>query len=425
MLGVQRQEGTALWQVETVYTDGSLRKRHAPMPVQARKVILAAGTLGSTEILLRSRSPRLHLSARLGERFSCNGDNLVALHAGPRAVHGTDEEFRPLAERHVGPTITGIIELDGALVEEFAVPAALKRLFDEVVTSAHLLQGLTSWPMRPWSQRGRDSMAVDPEAMENTLLVGLIGHDESAGRIVLNPVASSADDQHAEGRVHVEWEDVRASPLMDYSWRQADAAFRRGGEGASVLPNPLWRPVPASLDPLLQGKRGPMLTVHPLGGCAMAESADQGVVNHLGEVFDPASGGVHDGLVVLDGSILPASLGVNPSLTIATITRRCARKLAGQWGWRRPEALPLRVPAARPVFRAPADCTPRQPVRTEAEIVERLAGPAGPWWVELTVCYESVALADLTASSRRELRVVPTRSFLRVYAGGSAVHCPS
>ncbi|MDB5955644.1 GMC family oxidoreductase N-terminal domain-containing protein [Ramlibacter sp.] len=423
VLRVERACDTDSWLVETVYTDGSLRKRHAPMPLRARKVILAAGTLGSTEILLRSRSPQLRLSTRLGERFSCNGDNLVALHAGPRAVHCSDEEFRPFGERRVGPTITGIVELDGALVEEFAVPASLKRLFDEMVTSAHLLQGLTTWPVRPWAKRGRDSMAVDPDAMENTLLVGLIGHDESAGRIVLNPVTSGADDQHAEGRVHVEWPDVRASPLMDHAWRQADAAFRRGGEGASVLPNPVWRPVPASLDPLLQGKGGPVLTVHPLGGCAMAESADEGVVNHLGEVFDPQGGGVHEGLVVLDGSILPGSLGVNPALTIATIARRSARRLAAQWGWQRPATVSLRAVPPRPMFRAPADCTPRRPVRTEAEIVERLAGPAGPWWVEMTVCYEPVAIADLTASSTRELRVDPARSFLRVYAGGPAAHC--
>ena len=60
--------------------------RHPPLdqdagprlrPVRARHVVLAAGTLGSTEILMRSRARGLRVSAQLGTRFSGNGDMIV------------------------------------------------------------------------------------------------------------------------------------------------------------------------------------------------------------------------------------------------------------------------------------------------------------------------------------------------------------
>ena len=59
-----------------------------------------------------------------------------------------------------------------------------------------------------------------------------------------------------------------------------------------------------------------MLGVHPLGGCRMARSRAAGVVNERGEVFG------YPGLYVVDGSIMPSAIGVNPSLTIAAIAEK-------------------------------------------------------------------------------------------------------
>ena len=55
------------------------------------------------------------------------------------------------------------------------------------------------------------------------------------------------------------------------------------------------------------------LTAHILGGCPMGANAQEGVVDKHGRVFG------HDGLYVVDGSIIPANLGVNPSLTITAL----------------------------------------------------------------------------------------------------------
>jgi hypothetical protein len=60
---------------------------------------------------------------------------------------------------------------------------------------------------------------------------------------------------------------------------------------------------------------------HPLGGCRMAESKAEGVVDHRNEVFD------HEGLFCIDSSAIPTSLGVNPSLTISAVSERAVAQL--------------------------------------------------------------------------------------------------
>jgi cholesterol oxidase len=61
-----------------------------------------------------------------------------------------------------------------------------------------------------------------------------------------------------------------------------------------------------------------LITVHALGGCAMAERPDAGVVNEWGETHG------HPGLYIADGSVLPGPVGPNPSLTIAALADRFA-----------------------------------------------------------------------------------------------------
>ena len=74
-------------------------------------------------------------------------------------------------------------------------------------------------------------------------------------------------------------------------------------------------------------------SAHPLGGCRMAKSVAEGVVDHFGRVFDKTKTGplpFYEGLYIADASIIPTALGVNPSLTISALSFRVVDKLIEQ-----------------------------------------------------------------------------------------------
>src|SRR5262249_41610098 len=86
--------------------------------------------------------------------------------------------------------------------------------------------------------------------------------------------------------------------------------------------------------------------VHNLGGCVMADSPADGVVNGWGESF------AYPGLFVADGSILPRATGANPSATIAAVAERNVERFVrthlGPPNWRAPER-DLAPPIAEPL----------------------------------------------------------------------------
>lgn len=420
-----------LWELMVVHTDEALRRRNSPLRITAGQVILAAGTFGSPEILMRSESFGLRFSPRLGQQFSCNGDNILAVQNTGQVVDTVASEDQPLEDRCIGPTITGVIRMPAAatgpgfLIEEFAVPAALRRVFNEVVTTSSLLQRLTDQDCddHKADDTGLDDFAVDPAAMDQVLLLGLIGHDEGNGQLRLPDPVRMDDSRAVEGRVRIDWPDARKSRLIDDALGRAEHLIGQRMPGSTVLPNPLWRMLPAQLDFVFHSERGPLLTVHPLGGCPIGPNSQQGVVDEFGRVFDFGSrsgpGGTHPGLLVLDGSILPASLGVNPALTIAAIAQRAARRLAADSQWSDAQPL-LRSPGSRPRLRRQESCTPPKPADTTVELIERLNGQVqigqAAYVAELTLQYLPYALRDLSTHMGRTLTVQGPLSMLRLYS---------
>ena len=76
-------------------------------------------------------------------------------------------------------------------------------------------------------------------------------------------------------------------------------------------------------------------TAHPLGGCGMGLERNDGVVDHKSRVFDGCGDGstaTHAGLYVIDGSIVPRSLGVNPLLTITALSERAMMHMGADLG---------------------------------------------------------------------------------------------
>lgn len=458
----------ASWVVRVVHTDPILQARQgAPVKLTAKRVILAAGALGSPEILLRSRKDTVAFSPALGAGISCNGDNIAAIRGLSTMTRGCADEDQALDERKIGPTITAGIQFPVLsdketiarkapaarpfLLQEFSVPGPLKRLFEEIVTTADTLARIPDGDDSMHATSDLDPLAVDPDAMDRTLLVGMIGHDDARGSLQLAVPEGSISDMPKMGAVRIDWPDARRGRELSLAHEHVRRVVEDEAPGSpdehgtnraprhrKLVANPMWRLLPPGLDNLVSQPLGPVLTVHPLGGCRIGplnptEDGERGgVVDEHGVVHDAGHRSGNDqwqgSLYVLDGSIVPLSLGVNPALTITALALHGMAHLRSTWDDLVKPAARLEAPVFQSTDRTSPDavltspCT-LQPVpsvrRTEVEIVERLCGPATvsgqKLVVELTLHFRPTSVADLVAKSRPAVEVDGSQSRLRLY----------
>lgn len=297
---------------------------HDELFVSADRVVLGAGSLGSTEILLRSGQRGLALSERLGARFTGNGDVLAFAYNADVPIDGLGAgDDDPDPDHPVGPCITGIVDLRGRpgldrdmVVEEGSLPGLMGQLAAWALPVGAKIAGRdTDGGVGDWlAERARilgSKLGIGRGAVRHTQTFLVMSHDDGEGRLEL-----AGDD------LRVRWPDYADQPIF----REVDATLERASAalGATYVRNP------ASTD--LLGER--LVTVHPLGGCPMAHGAETGVVDHAGRVFAGSAGtAVHEGLYVLDGAIVPRPLGVNPLLTIAALAERACELMAADAGW--------------------------------------------------------------------------------------------
>jgi len=274
-------------------------------------VVLAAGTLGSTEILLRSRDHGLAVSDRLGRGFSANGD-IIAFGYGARLPVNAIGVGHPAKVEglDVGACVSGQIEIvdehdlaRSLTIQEGVMPSALAPLLPALfIPNGRLLGALKSLIAGVYK---------GPFASLQTFFA--VSHDTASGRLVLE------DD-----RLTLSWPGARDEPV----YARLDAALEAlvGHAGGSYVKNPLAG--------TMMGQQP--ATAHPLGGCGMGRERSCGVIDHKCRVFDAGAAGgsadVHDGLYVIDGSVMPRSLGVNPLLTIAALAERAMLHLAADCG---------------------------------------------------------------------------------------------
>jgi cholesterol oxidase len=322
--------------------------------VSADIVVLAAGALGSTEILLRSKQAGLGLSDRVGQGFSGNGDVLAFAYNADQKINGIGfGSHSPAGREPVGPCIAGVIDLRdeptldaGMVIEEGSIPGGVGSFMPGLLLAA---AGLSSRDTDPGLRdeiaekaREAESLLLGPRhgAVHNTQTFLVMTHDEGKGELRLE------DD-----RLRVHWPGVGKEAIfaaVDKRLEEASAAL-----GATYVRDPLWTKL---LDNAL-------ITVHPLGGCPMGADAERGAVDHKGRVFSGTTGAaVHDGLFVADGSIVPRPLGVNPLFTISALAERCCALIARDRGWSIDYSLPSTPPPEPP------------PATVGIEFTERMSG---------------------------------------------------
>ena len=325
---VVRDAATQQWRVRYQLVGLGRESYDAPdLAVSADIVILSAGTLGSTPILLRSRDAGLPVSAQLGQHFTGNGDVLAFAYNTDVPINGIGWGAHKSGEiAPVGPTITGLIDhrdtpdvKDGFVIEEGSLAGPVGLAMMGVLGIAAPAEGVKV--PEPASRAGSldadarivESLLRGPYhgAMNHTQTYLVMAHDDDGGQILVE-----------RGRPRIRWPDAGKQPIY--------ATIEKTLEAATVALGGDYVRDPISTRLLGDG----LVTVHPLGGCAMADAAESGVVDQAGRVFSGAAGtAVHPGLYVMDGAVVPLSLGVNPLLTISALAERNCAQLAAAHGW--------------------------------------------------------------------------------------------
>lgn len=280
------------------YDDLNGRTRQ-PGSEEAAIVVVAAGSLGSTELLLRCRDEfgsLPNISDRLGKGWSSNGDFLTpAFHLG-RDVDPSK-----------GPTIASAIDFqDGSQngkvfwIEDGGLPNIFANYIKEKTKDPNISFKL---------KLALEAMQVflrENEPFKNIMPWFAQGVDASNGvlRLAAGPGGTST--------LTLDWDVSQSRAVINEIVRMHQLLAAKTG-GLAIVP-PTW------------SLFGDLVTPHPLGGCGMGSSALTGVVDHRGEVFG------HPKLYVVDGAIVPRAIGVNPSRTIAALAERIAERMIADHG---------------------------------------------------------------------------------------------
>jgi len=262
--------------------------------VTGRLVILAAGSINSTELLLRCRDEFQtlpQLSGFLGCNWSSNGDFLTPAFYFDRSV-------RPSR----GPTITCYIDFLGDrnlngqhfIVEDGGFPDIAKNFMESQAAKegGALRNRLLLETFR--------HVLRQPSLMDSVMPWFGMGRDAADGILSLRRRFVFFGSRY----LHLNWDIRKSEETIEaiIAMHRKFSTLTRGGPFV----------------PLTWTLSKDLITPHPLGGCNMGSSPANGVVDHRGEVFG------YRNLFVADGSIVPEAVGANPSKTIAALAERIA-----------------------------------------------------------------------------------------------------
>jgi cholesterol oxidase len=304
-VGADDPDGDGSQGYRVKYRELTQNKREA---ILASRVVVSAGSLGSTELLLRCKRRTLPgISPRLGQQFSGNGDFLAFVVEG----FSGNPNYGPTITQRTDYNLFQNFASERAFILEDASYAAFLAWFVEGLRPrwmwfrpvAHLVRRLITSLISGKSPGTigfafADLLSKSTSSQSAVLLC--MGVDSSNGVMDLDP--------NGQLRIHWPWRENRR--LYD-GVLEAGEEFKRlaGAKVFSALPTWDW--------PLRNN-----ITVHPLGGCALADSPAGGVTSadpvNFGEIFG------YKGLYVADGAILPTASGSNPIATICALSERVA-----------------------------------------------------------------------------------------------------
>ena len=292
----QRPDG--VWEVRTARTGRTLRTKRRTFT--ATHVVLAAGTWGTQKLLFKMRDngklPKL--SDRLGVLTRTNSESIVGagrLQVKPdlNLTHGVaiTSSIHPTSDTHIEPV-------------RYGKGSNAMGLLQTLMTDGAGPQG-TDVPR--WKQLLRDA-GEDPRGM-----LRMLNARHWSERTVIALVMQHLDNS-----------------ITTFTRRNRLGIRRMTSKQGHGEPNPTWIPVgnevtrriAKKIDGVAGGTWGELfnipLTAHFLGGAAIGDSAEHGVIDPYQRVYGYPS------LHVMDGAAISANLGVNPSLSITAQAERAA-----------------------------------------------------------------------------------------------------
>lgn len=290
------------YQVEAINPLNPERKYR---PLKARRVVLAAGVLGTLELLFRCRDEHRslpELSPRLGENVRTNSEAVVGvlssrrdedLSQGPTiSSHFYAGEHTHITQNRFPRGFSFMKWYNGPLVDdERPLRRALKGLWAFL---RHPLQATASWRARNWYKR--ISALTVMQHLDNRLTFRW-------GRGPFTLFRKGLQSRPVAGQ--------RAPTYLPV----ANQAARLFAQASGGLPG----------NSLLESLLDMSVTAHILGGCAIGKDRESGVIDVNQEVFG------YPGLYVVDGSALPANIGVNPALTITALAERAMSRIPDKY----------------------------------------------------------------------------------------------
>jgi cholesterol oxidase len=281
------------------------------------KLILAAGSFGSTYLLLRNIGAFKEINRQaLGSRFSGNGDLLTLAW---RSIQSQSEARVPRTiDASHGPVITSSIRVGDALdgdtgrgfyVQDAAYPEFVNWMIQLAVAPHGIPRALkfaANWVALRLGLRGDGDLSAeiselfgDCSPSTNSVPMLGMGRDIPNGQMSLDK----------NGDLALSW---KLDPQREF--------FKRMRTTMAEMASGMDAEFKDAFSLLLSR----VVTVHPLGGCPMSIDPRHGVVDEGGQVHG------YPGLYVADGSVMPGPVGANPSLTIAAVADLFAKRMLGQ-----------------------------------------------------------------------------------------------
>ena len=288
--------------------------------VDCRNLILSAGVVGSTTIMKKTETiTGLEFSSMLGRNISLNSGNIGGLYNTPVEVNNIGKPVKKSKDSKklgIGPTITRIIKVRDEkgylkhVIEDASMPSCLSFIAPFWFSAAAI--NMFHWdilhPKNILAMLLDYSFLSDLRATKKTQILLSVGHDLSKGQmdfIVKN-------DDYLNAYIDLKWSGIKDQK----SYYDQKKSIKFLAESASSF----------CIDSRAVGNKP--ISVHILGGCAMGDNIKLGVVDHMGRVFSPESkNAVYNGLYILDGSIIPKSVGINPLMTISALAERSVDKI--------------------------------------------------------------------------------------------------